>query len=68
MVSLFAVPSMQYEVRLLLDAPCIKPLTLTATGPDRKQLGWNTFLTLTPGKAIRPDIRSILRLPTPFKA
>jgi type VI secretion system protein ImpH len=65
MVSLFAVPSMQYEIRLVLDEQCIKPLTLAAKPEDRRQLGWNTFLTASPGKASRPDIRAILRLPKP---
>jgi type VI secretion system protein ImpH len=64
MVSLFAVPSIQYEVRLLLDKPCLKPLTLRTKGQDRKRLGWNSFLTGTEGKASRPDIRSALRLTT----
>jgi type VI secretion system protein ImpH len=62
MVSLFAVPAIQYEVRLLLDKPCLKPLTLATRGPDRKRLGLNSFLTVSAGKASRPDIRSILRL------
>jgi type VI secretion system protein ImpH len=62
MVSLFAVPSVQYEVRLLLDKPCLKPLTLRTRGQDRKHLGWNAFLTLTEGEASRADIRSVLRL------
>jgi type VI secretion system protein ImpH len=65
LVCLFAVPSVQYETRLLLDEPCIRPLVLATKGEDRKRLGWNTFLTATPGKASRPDIRSILRLTTP---
>ena len=64
MVSLFAVPSLQYEVRLLLDKPCLKPLTLAARGPQRKRLGVNAFLTVAEGKASRPDIRSILRITT----
>lgn len=64
MVSLFAVPSVQYEVRLLLGKPCLKPLTLRTRGEDRKRLGWNSFLTLTAGKASRADIRSVLRLTT----
>lgn len=64
MVSLFAVPSVQYEVRLLLDKPCLKPLTLATKGPDRKRLGLNSFLTITAGKASRPEIRSALRLTT----
>jgi type VI secretion system protein ImpH len=64
MVSLFAVPSVQYEIRLLLDKPCLKQLTLATKGPDRKRLGLNSFLTITAGKASRPDIRSVLRLTT----
>lgn len=64
MVSLFAVPSVQYEVRLLLGRPCLKPLTLATKGPDRKRLGLNSFLTVSAGKASRPDIRSVLRLTT----
>ena len=62
MVSLFAVPSVRYEVRLLLDKPCLKPLTLATKGPDRKRLGLNSFLTVSAGKASRPEIRSVLRL------
>ena len=63
MTRLFAVPTLRYEVRLLLAPPCIKPLTLsTRTAPRR--LGWSTFLTGTPGLAGRPEIRSALRLPS----
>lgn len=62
MVSLFAVPSVQYEIRLVLDKPCIRPLTLRTRGPDRRHLGWNAFLTGTPGRASRPDIRSVMHL------
>jgi type VI secretion system protein ImpH len=64
MVSLFAVPSVQYEVRLLLGKPCLKSLTLRTKGQDRRRLGWNSFLTGTGGKASRPDVRSVLRLTT----
>jgi type VI secretion system protein ImpH len=62
MVGLFAVPSMQYEVRLLLSKPCLKPLTLLTKGSDRRRLGLNAFLTLSAGKASRSDVRSVLRL------
>lgn len=62
MVSLFALPSVQYEIRLLLDKPCLKPLTLATKGPDRKRLGVNSFLTVSAGKASRPDVRSVLHL------
>lgn len=61
-VSLFAVPSVHYEIRLLLKRPCIKPLALKTKGQDRRRLGWNSFLTSTEGKASRPDIRAVLRL------
>jgi type VI secretion system protein ImpH len=62
MASLFAVPTLRYEVRLLLAPPCIKPFTLsTRTAPRR--LGWTTFLTGMPGVAAHPEIRSALRLP-----
>lgn len=64
MVGLFALPSVQYEVRLLLDKPCIKPLSLRTKGEDRTHLGWNAFLTRTTGQASRPDIRSVIRLTT----
>ena len=64
MVSLFAVPSVQYEFRLLLDKPCLKPLILATKGRDRKRLGLNSFLTNSEGKASRPDIRSVLQLTT----
>ncbi|MDB5916347.1 MAG: tssG [Massilia sp.] len=61
MTRLFAVPTLRYEVRLLLAPPCIKPFTLsTRTTPRR--LGWSTFLTGTPGIAGSPEIRSALRL------
>jgi type VI secretion system protein ImpH len=62
MVSLFAVPSVQYEVRILLDKPCIKPLTLATKGSAHKRLGLNSFLTATAGKASRADIRVLLKL------
>lgn len=62
MASLFAVPTLRYEVRLLLAPPCIKRLTLN-TRATTHQLGWSTFLTGTPGVTSRPDIRAALRLP-----
>lgn len=64
MVCLFAVPMLRYEVRLLLAAPCIKRMTLTTRMAPRR-LGWDTFLTGTPGVARRPEVGSMLRLPLP---
>lgn len=62
MVCMFAVPTLRYEVRLILAPPCIGRLTLTTKAAPRK-LGWTTFLTATPGVASRPDIRAMLALP-----
>ena len=62
MVSLFAVPSVQYEVRLLLAPPVPQALNLGNQRPDRKRLGLNSFLNVSVGKASRADIRSVLRL------
>ena len=62
MASLFAVPALHYEVRLLLAPPCIKRFSLNTRGAPRR-LGWNTFLTSADGVARRPEIRSMLRLP-----
>lgn len=62
MVALFAVPSVQYEVWLLLDKPCLKPMTLATKGLERRRLGVNAFLTVAAGKASRADIRSVLKL------
>ncbi len=59
---LFALPGLRYEVRLLLAPSAVKPLTLrTRTTPHR--LGWTTFLTGTPGVALHPEIRRVLRRP-----
>lgn len=62
MVSLFAVPALHYEVRLLLAPPCIKRFSFN-TGAAPHRLGWDTFLTSADGVARRPEIRSMLRLP-----
>lgn len=64
MMCMFAVPRLQYEVRLLLAPPCIKCLTLN-TRTATTQLGWNTFLTGTPGVASRLDVSLFLRLSGP---
>jgi type VI secretion system protein ImpH len=61
MARLFAVPTLRYEVRLLLSPPCIKRLALT-TRTQPRRLGWSTFLTGTPGVVHRPDVGSMLRL------
>jgi type VI secretion system protein ImpH len=62
MTRMFAVPTLHYELRLLLAPPVIKQLTLSTKTPSR-QLGWNTFLTATPGITDRPDVRLMLQTP-----
>jgi type VI secretion system protein ImpH len=62
MTSMCAAPKLRYEVRLLLAPPCIRPFTLNAK-PATTRLGWNTFLTGTPGVASRPEVTTSLRLP-----
>jgi type VI secretion system protein ImpH len=64
MSRLFALPALRYEVRLLLSPPCVKRMTLTTRGPSRR-LGWDTFLTGTPGLASRPEVGMMLRPPFP---
>lgn len=64
MASLFATPTVRYELRLLLAPPCIKRFTLSTRATPRR-LGWSTFLTGTNGVASRPEIRAMLRLPVP---
>jgi type VI secretion system protein ImpH len=61
MMRLFAVPMIRYEILRLLTPACIKRMQLS-TGGESRQLGWNTFLTATPGVAQRPEIGSLLKL------
>lgn len=67
LASLFATPTVRYELQLLLAPPCIKRLTLSTKAPPRR-LGWNTFVTGTAGLASRAHIRSMLRLPGPARS
>jgi len=60
MMRLFAVPMVRFEVLRLLKPACVKRMRLCTA--DRKQLGWNTFLTGTPGVTRRPEIGSMLDL------
>ena len=58
MMRLFAVPTVQFEVLRLLTPACVKRMRLGTR--HRKRLGWNTFLTATPGVTQRPEIASML--------
>ena len=60
MMRLFAVPMVRFEVLRLLKPACVTPMRLSTSA--RKQLGWNTFLTGTPGVAQRPEIGTMLDL------
>ena len=64
MASLFATPTVRYELRLLLAPSCVKRFTLSTRATPRR-LGWSTFLTGTDGVASRSEIRLMLRLPAP---
>lgn len=60
MMRLFAVPMVRFEVLRLLRPACVTRMRLSTA--ERKQLGWNTFLTGTPGVTQRPAIGSMLDL------
>jgi len=61
LLATFAVPNLQYEVRLLLAPPAIEPLVLqTSDRAAMKRLGWNAFLTTRNGRALRPEVRYML--------
>lgn len=65
MLTLFGVPHLQYEVRLILNAACIAPLILTArpaSPAQQRLLGWSTFLTTQPGRVRGAEVRYLLRL------
>lgn len=62
MLTLFGVPELQYEVRLKLSAPCVKPLLLHSQPAERYQLGWTTFLSSAQGKAGNAEVRYLLQL------
>lgn len=59
MLHLFDVPSLRFAVRLLLAPAYIKRMVLT-TNAAPMRLGWNTFLTSTPGVVRDPTFKSML--------
>ncbi|MGK5056146.1 type VI secretion system baseplate subunit TssG [Janthinobacterium sp. LB2P49] len=62
MLTLFGVPDLQYEVRLILSPPCITPLLLSANPTERRRLGWTTFLQTEQGKVRGAEVRYLLQL------
>ena len=62
MLALFGVPDVQYEVRLILSPPCIRPLLLSSKPSERRRLGWTTFLQTAQGKVRGAQVRYLLQL------
>lgn len=62
MLTLFGVPDLQYEVRLILSPPCVTPLLLSANPSERRRLGWTTFLQTAQGKAGGAEVPYLLQL------
>lgn len=62
MLALFGVPDLQYEVRLILSPPCIRPLLLSSNPSERRRLGWTTFLQTAQGKVRGAEVRYLLQL------
>ena len=61
MVSLFGLPNLEFEVRLILKPPCIKPLTLTSKTGAARRLGWDAFLPGPDGAVSRNTVGYLLR-------
>jgi type VI secretion system protein ImpH len=59
-LAMFGAPSLQYEVRLILSRPSIRPVVL---GPPaaRSRLGWDSFLPGHGGQVARPEVRYLLQ-------
>jgi len=61
MVSLFGLPNLEFEVRLILKPSCIKPLTLTNKAGTASRLGWDAFLPSQDGTVSRNTVGYLLR-------
>ena len=62
MLALFGAPDLQYEVRLILSPPCIRPLLLSSNLSERRRLGWTTFLQTAQSKVRGAEVRYLLQL------
>ena len=63
-LTLFGVPDLEYEVRLILSPPCVAALILHSRTEQRRRLGWSTFLQTPRGKPRSAEIRYRLPLPS----
>lgn len=68
MLTLFGVPDLEYEIRLILSPPCITALILHAQPEQRRRLGWSTFLHTRQSKPRNAEVRYLLPLPSPLHA
>ncbi|WP_295990245.1 type VI secretion system baseplate subunit TssG [Rugamonas sp.] len=62
MVSLFGLPNLEFEVRLILKPSCLKPLTLTNAPGAARRLGWDAFLPRQDGTVSRNPVGYLLPL------
>lgn len=63
MLALFGVPGLQYEVRLILSAPCVTGLVLSNAPARQRRLGWTTFLPTQQGQVRGAEVRYLLPVP-----
>ena len=61
MVSLFGLPNLQFEVRLLLKPSCVQRLTVTSKPGLGRRLGWDCFLPRQDGQVSRATVGYLLR-------
>lgn len=66
MLALFGAPGLQYEVRLVLSAPCITALVLSNDPGRRRRLGWTTFLPTKQGQVRGAEVRYLLPVSASF--
>ena len=60
MLALFGAPGLQYEVRLILSAPCVAQLVLSTDPVRQRRLGWTTFLPTRKGQVRGAEVRYLL--------
>lgn len=61
-VSMFGLPNLQFEVRLLLTPSCIERLVLTRGPGIGRRLNWDAFLPERNGKVSRNTVSYLLQL------